>query len=1016
MENNDNRKPPAPDGLPVAERRAKGWRFPWQLLVLAAVLSWGAWTAYKELVPGPEFTFVCTDSHRLRAGSEVLLNNRRIGEVTRMRTAAGPGEIQVVCRLECTEALADRVLRGSTTARIKRLEVQNLRIRAEDSLVRPPAVWLELGDPQASFADEFGFHSEAPIADARLRWNTLRTRVSWRSVHGLKYADRVFDHSGVAIGYVVGVNPDPAGDSVSVELAYVGYTDAGSCPYAREGTEHFIERFETKRLEVQGEDTPFFGRKIVVLRGSPEAKVTQTFVGRAEPPPHPGIRWNSPRAEVVWQDAHGLDYGSAVLADGVQVGAVDTVRVERPGRVHVGIVFFETDAAQCPYVHSGAEFWVKRFASERFEIQGGQQALLGPVVLVTPGKLDQPQQTEFAGRNEIPPDPMVHRDSLRVVVTWDSLWDLQPGAPVLSQGRRIGVVDRIQRDGRGWKVVIAIHARQSSDPPAEAKEEAAYFIGRFRTDRLQIQWADAALRGPAVVVVPGNPEGEPRSEFVGRTQPPPDPRVRWDSVRVSVLWSDVHGLRASAPVRASGSQVGEVEQLEYVAGSSLVRADIVFFTTDWDTCPYVREGTRYFANMARIGNRGIEGEASTALYGAHVDVIPDPLGNEASVLAEFRGVDSPPPLYRPRVGEQEVRLLSERSIPTDTPLHYFGELAGYVCSAKHMSDSTSWELGVRIYPRFQSLIRYSRDGTPSTVFFLEKGLEANFGWLGGSFQVDPSAVLRQATMRQAIEFRTKKDAGRPVVYAKSNPPRFPLHLEPEEEWLTWKTSVPVEPSDDAARAANRVPKPWPLRVKYTWRHRLRPLISWHENRGLALHVANGLLGPSELLKPTVDEASTTKAEFKIEGKEHARGNPRYRSITPGLVFMEHDISTSTYRWPLGRIGYASAPVDLWIVVAPGDVRAISRRRLAANGRSWRVDEDVGCISQWHGAPAIDRRTGKVIGMLLCSKGPDEAVVAAFPSDISRRLGDAAPSGDVAWFQPRSSASWRIADAHPIDAL
>jgi hypothetical protein len=461
--------------------------------------------------------------------------------------------------------------------------------------------------------------------------------------------------------------------------------------------------------------------------------------------------------------------------------------------------------------------------------------------------------------------------------------------------------------------------------------------------------------------------------------------VRWDSVRVSVYWADVHGLRASAPVRAGGSQVGDVERIEYEPKSGLVRADLVFFTTDWDTCPYAREGTRYYPNMARLGPRGLEGEASTALYGAHVDVIPDPLHNRGHIVDEFRGIDSPPPMYRPRAGEREIALQCERAVPADTPVHYFGELAGYVHTAKQMSDSKSWDLRVRVYPRFQPLIRSGSNGKPGTVFFLEKGLEANFSWLGGRLEVDPSAMLRQAMLRQAVEFRTKQDAGRPVSYSVSRPPRFQLHLEPEDEWLEWKASVPIEASDAAAVRASQVPKPRPLRAVYKWRHRLQPLVSWRSYEGLVLPIGNGVLGPTEVLKPSVDEEKTTRAEFKVGGKSYPRGKPRYRTVAPALVFMELDLPADTPRWPIAHVAHVSRPVDIWVAVAPGDMRAISRNSLTRTNHFWEINKNVGCLPSWHGAPAIDRRSGKVVGVLLCSKGPDEAVVAPFSPEIMQSL-------------------------------
>ena len=259
-------------------------------------------------------------------------------------------------------------------------------------------------------------------------------------------------------------------------------------------------------------------------------------------------------------------------------------------------------------------------------------------------------------------------------------------------------------------------------------------------------------------------------------------------------------------------------------------------------------------------------------------------------------------------------------------------------------------------------------------------MKAQLGWSGAELQMDPQEMLRQP-----IEFRTPQDCGPPVDLAGNT--QFRLHLQPKDDWLEWKSSLPVGP-DPAPEGHAGLPRP--LGVQFQWRRAYRPLVSWEKTHGLALPLAHGLLAPTELLRPRVSEASLARVSFRVDGKLYPRKSPRYREVSPGLTFMELTLQTSSAAWPLSEIAHAPQPVDVWVLVAPGDRRAIDRSRLRAARGRWQVDRVVGCQQQWHGAPVVSRdRTApsyrKVIGVLCCPDGADSARVVPFPHDVADRL-------------------------------
>ena len=120
------------------------------------------------------------------------------------------------------------------------------------------------------------------------------------------------------------------------------------------------------------------------------------------------------------------------------------------------------------------------------------------------------------------------------------------------------------------------------------------------------------------------------------------------------------------------------------------------------------------------------------------------------------------------------------------------------------------------------------------------------------FELDPRELLDQA-----IEFRTPQECGKSVAF--DSPPQYRLHFEPEEEWLTWKSSLPVgEKGDPEFGMHGRLgaeTMPHPVRVTFEYRRAYQPLVSWHSSAGLALPLERGLLAPTGLVKPHVDEDS-----------------------------------------------------------------------------------------------------------------------------------------------------------------
>lgn len=574
----------------------------------------------------------------------------------------------------------------------------------------------------------------------------------------------------------------------------------------------------------------------------------------------------------------------------------------------------------------------------------------------------------------------------RITVTFEDLHGLHVGSPLEHRGDQIGEIVEIERSSdltRRKVVVELIDDAQIRDRLRRNGNE--FFVSRFASDRMQLKGVTKVIRGPSIVVRLGSAEGDFRKQFDGSDAMPPDPRVSWNSVRATVTFANVQGLAEGAFVMDRGQEIGVVEKVLRENDSDLLKVSIAFFCTEADGCPYVREGTRYFVNKAKLTTKGVEGDASTLLYGAHVVAIPDPAITSGKPVLRFAGDSDAPPEHLPRTGEKQLVLESASWLPPDTPIFYRGDLAGYVLRVQQASDSNSFYVVVRIYPAAVPQV------CEKTVFFMQAKMKAQlfkshglFSWEGPRVEIpDPQLLLRPA-----IEFRTPPNSGKKAAFEAGMKPAYTLYPEPKEEWMKWTSSIPIE--EPAGQPRAQVSFPQAVQAKFHWRESWKPLISWHKHEGLVLPVQSGVIGPVAVLKPTVAEAGVVKPTFEVGGVAIARKAPSYLDLGPGVCFMPLELSQKVQRCPSGQFASVSQPVDCWVVTNPDQPKAIAAAKLTGSGNQWTVNPDAGFQSDWHGAPVLcrDRSNaafGKVIGVFIIGKDAKTATVSLFPEGVERMV-------------------------------
>lgn len=577
----------------------------------------------------------------------------------------------------------------------------------------------------------------------------------------------------------------------------------------------------------------------------------------------------------------------------------------------------------------------------------------------------------------------------RITVWFNDIHSLRVGSPVEHLGDQVGEIVEVGHpdDLSRRKVVIELVPDKQIVERMQ-KQGNHFFVSRFSSDRLQLKGVTKVIRGPSIVVRLGDPAAPVQTEFEGSDGMPPDPRLAWNSVRTTIYFTHVQDMKEGAFVTDRGQEVGVVEKIKAEDNSDYVKVSVAFFETDPAKCRYIREETRYFINKAKLTTRGVEGDASTVLYGAFVAVIPDPCHPDAKIAQSFYGQWGSPPEHLPRIGEKQVTLETSQWIAPDTPLFYRGDLAGYVHSIRQSSDSNSFYAAVRVYPSAVPQV------CENSVFFFQQKLKAQlfktgrniFDIQGPKFEIpDPQLLLRPA-----IEFRTPPDSGKPHRFAEPAKPAFTLHAEPKEDWLKWNSSIPLdEPKAGPDQPAVKFPRP--ASAKFHWREAWKALISWRKYEGMVLPVPGGVIGLKELLEPDVAEKNIRKATFEIAGAARTRpATPEYKDLGGGIRFMRLDLEDSVARCPASQLAAVAAPVDIWVVTDPDLPRAVAAAKLSAAGDRWNVAADAGFQPNWHGAPVVcrDRSSpayGKVIGIFVVGDKGKSGAVALFGADIAKQL-------------------------------
>ena len=410
-------------------------------------------------------------------------------------------------------------------------------------------------------------------------------------------------------------------------------------------------------------------------------------------------------------------------------------------------------------------------------------------------------------------------------------------------------------------------------------------------------------------------------------------------VSLSVRFEQGWGIQPGAAVRYRGISVGEVARVtlddefeDVVVGVRLQR----------HAGYLARAGSRFWIVRPQASLSGIGG-LDTIVGKRYLEVLPGP--EAGPTRTDFVGLESAPLLERIEPGGREIVLRARKrfGILPGAPIYYRQIQVGLVLLVGLSSDATAVEMRAYIHPPYVQLVR------ANTRFWDVSGVSIDLALQGLRVELETLRSL----VAGGIAMATPYDAGDPVGTGHV----FQLHEDFQDEWLKWQPALPV----GSSLLPEGLAPPQPLRASLSWRSG-RILGGARERQGCVLQVADGLLGPEDLLR-SPEGAKEGSVRLELAGER--------LGLESEPVWAEGGLALYPLRlpeipvWPALRSRRPEEPEDCLVWADPsGAPMAVSVARLEPGEASWRVDEALSFDERWHGACVLARADGALIGILL----------------------------------------------------
>lgn len=405
-----------------------------------------------------------------------------------------------------------------------------------------------------------------------------------------------------------------------------------------------------------------------------------------------------------------------------------------------------------------------------------------------------------------------------------------------------------------------------------------------------------------------------------------------------------HGLKAGDVVRARGVVVGTVEEVRLVGGADGLGVEATV-RLEPSARDIARVGSRFWVVRPTVTLGGVSG-LETIAGPRYLAVIPGAASGNGERQSRFVALDEPPVIEEAEPGGLEVTLTAARrgSLQPGAPVMYRQVVIGTILSVGLSADAAGVEVRAYIRPAYSNLAR------TNSRFWNASG--ASFEATIRGLRIDLESLV--SLIEGGVSMATPDEPGEPVHTGH----RFRLAPKADDDWLEWRPAMAV----GAALLPPGTSPPDMQRITASRRmglfKRTRQLSGW------ALATAEGLIGPSDLLKPSDQTTHLEVAGQSIDLTQESK----VRTLNDQLTLLPVSIA-SARPWPADLMRTMTSPEDCLIAADPtADPIPLPAIRLRKEGESWRIDPSVSFEATTHGAAVMAQSDGKIVGLLLVKDG------------------------------------------------